>query len=201
MLRKDLAKTATKTAPDRRTAIADAAIEVLASGGSRGLTHRAVDRQLGIAEGSTSTYHRTREQLVQAAAERISELDLAAVVAALTPQPATLHDAAHQLGEMIAEAVRVENRARQRARYALIVESASNPKLRATFLKVTGPVLDVTTPLFRELGAKDPELGASALAVYINGLILTMVTRPDDEPELISPDQLEDLMERFIQDF
>ena len=186
---------------DRRTAIADAAIEVLASAGSRGLTHRAVDRCLDIAEGSTSTYHRTREELVQAAAERISELDLQAVVDALTPRPTTLGEAAHQLAEMIAEAVRPENRARQRARYALIVESASNPKLRATFLEVTGPVLDVTTPMFRDLGAKGPQLGAAALAVYINGLILTMVTRPDDEPELISPDQLEDLMERFLQDF
>src|SRR5262245_28524848 len=196
-----LAPVTTATQTDRPTAIRAPAIEVLAAAGSRALTHRAVDRHLGIAEGSTSRYHRTRNELVQAAAERISELDMEAVVEGLTPRPETMKQAAHQLAQLINTSVTPENRSRQRARYALIVESASNPELRATFLKVTGPVLDVTVPMFRDLGAGEPELGAAALAVYINGLILTQVTRPSDEPALITPDQLEDLMARFLDDF
>jgi DNA-binding transcriptional regulator YbjK len=186
---------------DRRTAIADAAIEILGSSGSRALTHRAVDRHLGIAEGSTSRYHRTRDALVMAAAERISSLDLQAVVEGLTPHPKSLTQVAHELAELVAEAALPENRQRHRARYALIVESTSNPDLRATFLEVTGPVLSVTIPMFRDLGAKDPELGAAALALYINGLIMGLVTGPGDGPQLISIDELNDLMERFLRGF
>src|SRR5262249_19353432 len=66
-------------ATDRRTAIADAAIELLAEGGTGGLTHRMVDKRLGIPEGSTSSYHRTRDELTRAAAERIVERDLGAL--------------------------------------------------------------------------------------------------------------------------
>ncbi|HEX4108266.1 MAG TPA: TetR family transcriptional regulator, partial [Solirubrobacteraceae bacterium] len=59
----------------RRTAIGQAAVEVLARHGSRGLTHRAVDRELGLAPGSTSAYFRTRAALLGAAAEQLAELD------------------------------------------------------------------------------------------------------------------------------
>lgn len=38
---------------DRRAAIADAAIDILGEQGSRGLTHRAIDKHLGYAEGTT----------------------------------------------------------------------------------------------------------------------------------------------------
>src|SRR5262245_51087519 len=61
--------------PTRRTAIADAAIELLAELGSRGLTHRQVDRRLEIPEGSTGAYYRTRQALLEATAKRVGELD------------------------------------------------------------------------------------------------------------------------------
>ena len=64
---------------DRRTAILDAAIEILAEKGSKGLTHRAIDRHLGIPLGSTGAYHRTRKALIAATAERVVELDQQAV--------------------------------------------------------------------------------------------------------------------------
>src|SRR5688572_10321143 len=57
--------------PDRRHALLDAAIEVLAREGARGLTHRAVDGEAGVAEGTTSNYFRTREALSTAIAARI----------------------------------------------------------------------------------------------------------------------------------
>lgn len=60
---------------DRRLAIADAAISLLATEGSRGLTHRAVDALLKLPKGSTSYYYRTREALIAAAVTRIVELD------------------------------------------------------------------------------------------------------------------------------
>ena len=68
-------------ARDRRVRIAEAALEVLAREGSRGLTHRAVDRQLALPNGSTSYYYSTRSALLLAAAQRLAALDIADVEA------------------------------------------------------------------------------------------------------------------------
>lgn len=56
----------------RMQAILDAAIRVLARKGLRGLTHRAVDAEAGLPEGSTSGYLRTRLALLLAVAQRLS---------------------------------------------------------------------------------------------------------------------------------
>src|SRR5690606_41993673 len=57
----------------RRDRLSDAAIEVLASQGGRGLTHRTVDRTAGLPEGTAKNYFPTRDGLLQAAAERCVE--------------------------------------------------------------------------------------------------------------------------------
>ena len=55
----------------RRNALADPAIVVLARGGSRGLTHRAIDRQAGVPAGTTTNYFRDKEELLKGLFERI----------------------------------------------------------------------------------------------------------------------------------
>jgi len=59
---------------DRRTLIADSAIEVVARDGVRALTHRAVDAEAGLAAGSTSYYWRTRSQLLALTVDRLVAL-------------------------------------------------------------------------------------------------------------------------------
>ncbi|RLV55505.1 TetR/AcrR family transcriptional regulator [Aeromicrobium phragmitis] len=56
---------------ERRNALADAGIAVLAREGSRGLTHRAVDTEAGVPLGTTSNYFRSRERLIHGLFERI----------------------------------------------------------------------------------------------------------------------------------
>ena len=65
----------------RRSDLADAAIETLASAGMRGLTHRAVDRAAGLPEGSASYYFRTRQAMLLAVVERLAELSIAEIPA------------------------------------------------------------------------------------------------------------------------
>ena len=60
----------------RRDRLADAAIELLAREGARGLTHRAVDAEAGEPAGTTSRYFRTRDALTAAAVDRIRDLHL-----------------------------------------------------------------------------------------------------------------------------
>jgi DNA-binding transcriptional regulator YbjK len=60
--------------PQRRDALTDAAISVLARSGTHGLSHRAVDERAGVPAGTTSNYFRSREALLAATAERIMHL-------------------------------------------------------------------------------------------------------------------------------
>ena len=60
---------------ERRRELCDAAIEVLALHGSRGLSHQRVDRHAGLPDGTTSYYFRTRAALVQAIGMRMAAID------------------------------------------------------------------------------------------------------------------------------
>ena len=58
---------------DRRNALADAGLTILAEQGARGLTHRAIDDAVGVPKGTTSNYFRTRDALISGLVHRISE--------------------------------------------------------------------------------------------------------------------------------
>ncbi|MFF6881515.1 MULTISPECIES: TetR/AcrR family transcriptional regulator [unclassified Streptomyces] len=59
---------------ERRDRLRDAAIDLLAQSGSRGLTHRAVDAAADVPLGTTKNYFPTRDALLRASTERIIEL-------------------------------------------------------------------------------------------------------------------------------
>lgn len=58
---------------ERRTQLADAAVRVLAGQGSRGLNHRAVDKEADVPAGTASNYFSTRDQIIDAILNRIGE--------------------------------------------------------------------------------------------------------------------------------
>ncbi|MFE6770234.1 TetR/AcrR family transcriptional regulator [Streptomyces fimicarius] len=72
--------------PDRRDRLRDAAIEVLARDGGRGLTHRAVDRAAEVPPGTTKNYFPTRDAVLRAVAERCLE-QYVALTARLAARP------------------------------------------------------------------------------------------------------------------
>ena len=61
---------------ERRRDLCDAAIQLLAEDGAKGLSHLKVDRKADVPDGTTSFYFRTRSALLRAVAERLAELDL-----------------------------------------------------------------------------------------------------------------------------
>lgn len=60
--------------PERRTAILDAVIELLASRGLEGVTHRAVDEVAGLPPGSSSYYFPKKAALLIAGSEHLAAL-------------------------------------------------------------------------------------------------------------------------------
>ena len=188
-----------RTAPardgsDRATAIADAAIELLAEGGTRALTHRMVDRRLGIPEGSTSVYHRTRKKLIRAAATRVAERELAAIASTELAVPADA-DPAEVITMLVTQALSPQRRSQTLARYVLATEAANDHELGEVLMQSRGAYLERSQQLLRRAGAAQPERTAPALAAFINGLVLGQFNTPDP---LLTGDDLCAAIEQFL---
>jgi DNA-binding transcriptional regulator YbjK len=125
------------SAEQRRRDLCDAAIELLAQDGARGLTHLRVDRRAGVADGSTSFYFHTRADLLRAVTKRGVSQDVADFGAAMAAAKAADEDQKETLLSRLAEqamrtAVEPE-RSRARARFELMMMSQRDPELAAVF--------------------------------------------------------------------
>ena len=187
-----------RTAVDRRTAIADAGIRVLAESGSRGLTHRAVDQALGLPKGSTANYFPTRSALVMACAERLAALDLAE----MTPEPPALD--APLTPEATAELVtatllsRLDGAARIRtiARLELSLGSPRAPELSDLLHDVRRRFTAVIAAGLRAAGSRDPDRDAQALIAFFDGLLFDQLLYPQTA---VDRDRLADHLTAFIR--
>jgi AcrR family transcriptional regulator len=156
--------------PDRRAAIADAGIALVARDGIRALTHRAIDRELGLPAGSTSYYLRTRRSLIEALVHRLVERTVQDVDG---PRPATVTEAAELLGAMTAHLI-TDRAVDNRARFALAVELAGDPDLHA-FVTSRSPIraalLQQAEALLAAIGIPDAARRAPDLIALADGLV------------------------------
>ncbi|MGP3683947.1 TetR/AcrR family transcriptional regulator [Streptomyces sp. IBSNAI002] len=180
-------------APDRRTLIADTAIGLVAAGGLRALTHRAVDAAAGLPAGSTSYYVRTRTALIGACYARLAELDLADLAdladldadgPPLPPAPPSVsplgtpvplgppgrEDAAAALAGLLYRWL-TAGRERQLARFELSLEAARNPELESDFHRAGQGARARAAAVLAALGADRPEEAADLLVAWADGLL------------------------------
>ncbi|OKJ99668.1 TetR family transcriptional regulator [Streptomyces sp. CB03234] len=161
------------TTPDRRTVLADAAISVLADGGMRALTHRAVDAAAGLPTGTTSAYLRTRQALLTALVTRLVALDQAELREAGEKGPAP-RDAAgltEALTRFSEARLTGEGRRRSLARYACAVESAHHPELREILVPRENAARDAVRDLLAAHGVPDPDGRTVTLLACVDGLV------------------------------
>ena len=118
----------------RRRDLCDAAIELLAAEGARGLTHLRVDRRAGFADGTTSFYYQTRSALLRGAIDRVTELDVADFTAALNkPRDGEGDSLLSYLAEHAMRTAVEPERSRARARFELMMIAARDPELSEVF--------------------------------------------------------------------
>ena len=171
---------------ERRSAILDGALAVLAALGMRGLTHRAVDAAAGLPPGSTSYYFRSRDALVAGCVRRLLDHDLAddvpAAEAAAGEGPDALVDALTAIGVRMA----VTERHRTLARYELSLAATRDPALRAELVRGGDAIRRRGAALLARAGAADPAAAADELAAVLDGLVYTALVRGPAEPDALA---------------
>ena len=162
---------------DRRTALLDAALNIVGTHGMRALTHRAVDAQAGLAGGSTSNLFRTREALLVGLAERFVERERAMAEGDRGEVEASVEGIAEALGRF-AHLATTSERVVTLARYALLVEAAQHPELASVLVDGADRVDTWALDLVTRAGSGDPVRDEDVLANFVTGMVLHQLALP-----------------------
>lgn len=158
---------------DRRTLIADSALAVIGKEGIRALTHHRIDDEASIARGSTSYYCRRRVDILRLALQRLFELDVADLRAAVV----RAGDAPDRqaIGAAVAELIEAwltdDARVRSVARIELFMAASHEPELQPLLAEQLQGMREAALPFAR--GAA-PEAGRRLVAGFmlVDGLML-----------------------------
>jgi AcrR family transcriptional regulator len=161
--------------PQRRTALLDAAIEVLAREGSRGLTLRAVDAEAGVPTGTSSNYFTHRAQMLGQIMKRTHER--------LTPDPDRLARTLsappdHQLVARLLREVheRMEaDRSSYLAMLELRLEGTRRPELGAELGRILAGELENNIRFHLDQGLPGDRTDVVLLYVAVHGMIVPAV--------------------------
>ncbi|GAO07676.1 TetR family transcriptional regulator [Streptomyces lydicamycinicus] len=175
-------RTPAPAAVPRHELIADAALTLLAERGMRGLTHRAVDEEAGLPQGSTSNVARTRAALLEAAVRRLAEREMAVLTARERPAAARAEagSGAEDTGAAVAEALslalhRYLSRHRELllARYELALEATRRPELRAVYDRAGRAFREPMAAMLAAAGSADPERHAMNMVAWCDGILFS----------------------------
>ena len=156
-----------------------AATRVTAEQGLRGLTHRAVDREAGLSEGSCSAYYRTRQALQQGLAQYVASqaaLDVTALTEDLRgcgPDDDRKVEVTSQLFlRWLAE------RDGLLTRLELELAAARDPDLASVLAQWRTRLVGLVASIMTERGVVQPEQRAEALVAAADGILLAALLRP-----------------------
>lgn len=180
--------------PARRTALLDAAIEVLAHEGSRGLTLRAVDTEAGVPTGTASNYFSNRADLLGQVMQRTRERltpdasELADTMKA-EPSRALVTTLMHQLVERMRR-----DRSSHLAMLELRLEATRRPELHAELTRFFTAELDTNIGFHLDAGLPGDRTGVVLLYLAMLGLTVDDLTVPD----LLTPYRLDGLIDEMV---
>ncbi|MFE5299691.1 TetR/AcrR family transcriptional regulator [Streptomyces sp. NPDC056632] len=164
--------------PERRAALVDAAIEVLAREGARGLTFRAVDTEAAVPPGTASNYFANRDDLLTQAGARVYER-LQPGEEEISRQQAASPDR-ETYKELMKEVVgRVSSfRTGYLALLELRLEATRRPELRAVLTERVRADVDANVTYHEASGLPGDATAVKLLMLAFNWLITEQLTLP-----------------------
>lgn len=182
----------------RRSVLVDAAIEVLARDGARGLTFRAVDGEAGVPKGTASNYFTNRDELLNQAGHRIYErlLPDEATVAGMAGGPNTRERTAELVRQVVERVAAF--RTGFLALLELRLEATRRPELRAVLTARVAE--DVEANVTHHLASGLPGDADAVKMIYLatNWLVVERLTLPGVFSEEEAARLIEVMVERVL---
>jgi DNA-binding transcriptional regulator YbjK len=163
----------------RREALLQAVLEVVASAGPEAVTHRRVAQVAGLPLASTTYWFSSKDELLAAALEHAAERDidrLRAAAAALAEVPAG--ERGRLIDGLVAAIIDPLERELATCRgsliasYALWLEAARRPRLRAIARRWTDAYHEVAADLLQRAGDRRSGADAELLIGAADGLLM-----------------------------
>ena len=163
----------------RREQLMRAATRVTAEQGLRGLTHRAVDREAGVSEGSCSAYYRTRQALQEGLAQYVASA-AASDVEALTAELRACGPDDDRKVELTSRLFLrwLTERDVLLARLELELAAARDPRLAAVLTDWRSRLVGVVAAIASEAGLDDADERAETMVASADGILLAALLRP-----------------------
>jgi AcrR family transcriptional regulator len=186
--------------PARRTALLDAAIEVLARDGARGLTLRAIDAEAEVPTGTASNYFRNRDDLLRQVMRRTRER--------LAPDPAVVAEAmrAPRSEKLVTELMRqlVARMRADRSSNLAMLELRLAATRRPQLGEELGGFLDTEhTELIDfhlDAGLPGDRIGVALLYFAMSGLLVDDLTVPGIPARYPTDELIATLVHRVLTD-
>ena len=178
----------------RRTALLDAAIDVLAEEGARGLTYRAIDAKAQTPPGTASNYFANRAELMSAVMTRVhirlmpSDESVAESLTAPRDRSLTIkfmHDILRR-----ADA----DKACYLAMMELRLEATRRPEIRQALTRTIGDNLEFNVEFNEEAKLPGDRMTVISLYFAMTGLIYERLTLPD----VVATMDLDELVEVMV---
>lgn len=184
--------------PERRVALTDAAIDVLAEEGARGLTFRAVDARAGVPVGTASNYFSSRDDLFMQTGARIHSR--------MTPDPAQVEQALRPTPsrELVAELMHwlvrrmTDDRTGYLAMLELRLEATRRPELRTRLTGTIRTSFEESAAFHRDAGLPGDHSAFLVLYLAMTGVLLEHFTLPDVLGDIALDALVETVVERII---
>jgi DNA-binding transcriptional regulator YbjK len=182
--------------PGRRTALLDAAIEVLAAEGARGLTFRTVDAQAEVPVGTASNYFAGRDELLAQVGAHLY-LRFAPEpeeLAQATSGPATLEQLIMIMQRMVDRLI--DRRSVYLALLELRLEATRRPALQEMLTRRVRDDLDFNLSNHAQSGLPGDRNTVILLYLALAGLIIEQLTLPG----VLAPEgSVADLVARIVR--
>ncbi|MFD5451976.1 TetR/AcrR family transcriptional regulator [Streptomyces sp. NPDC003470] len=185
--------------PERRAALVDAGVEVLAREGARGLTFRAVDTEAGVPVGTASNYFTGRDDLLRQIDTRLHQR--------LAPDPEVVADLLTRPKDrsLVTAFMRdlTDRATRDRTGYLALLEmrleATRRPGLLASYTRSVRGDLEEGMEFHRAAGLPGGDETVVVLYLAMLGLILEHLTLPDVLTGVLPATDVPDgLVERIV---
>lgn len=169
----------------RREQLLDAAIELFAEGGSRGITHRAVAAKAGLPPATTTYYFTSIDELIEEALSRHIEVwlvDLKRLTRVPTNIDVTLDDASTLISAVFA----VRTLEVVRLHLSIYLAAAAQPSLSHKAAEGLTAMETFATKVLTDIGVPEPASLAQSIVALIAGSALRRVAgRLSDDAEAL----------------